>query len=182
MPTARQINLLPKDTFEQSPTGKFLKWAISAGRWIVVFTDLVVICAFLSRFYFDTKLAELYDEIKQSQAIIEATSDFEESFRQLQDRLNLIKVLSKNKFKGEEKSTFITSALPPDVSLSNFSISSGEINLSGVALTQTGMSVLLSNLLSSPQISKINISKLIFGSKELPEAISFSLTATWKNQ
>ena len=182
MPTTRQINLLPKDTFEQSPTGKFLKWAISVGRWIVVFTDLIVICAFLSRFYFDTKLADLHDEIKQSQAIIEATSDFEESFRQLQERLNLIKVLGKTKFKGEEKSIFITSSLPSDVSLSNFSISPGEISLSGVALTQTGMSTLLNNLISSPKISKINISQLVFGGKEAPGAISFALTATRKNQ
>lgn len=182
MPTTHQINLLQKDTFEESTTGKLLKWATTMGRWIVVFTNLVVILAFFSRFYFDTKLANLYDEIKQSQAIIEATSDFEESFRLLQKRLDLIKTLISPKFESENRARYITSLLPHDVSLSNFSISKNEVNLSGVALSKFGISTLLNSLLSSPQISKINISQLEFGDKEVAGAISFALSATWKNQ
>jgi len=180
MPTGHQINLLPKDTFEQTPTGKFLQWAISVGRWIVVFTDLILISAFLSRFYFDTKLENIYDGIKTNQAIIEATSDFENSFRLFQEKLSLIKSLNKNRLPATRQTSFIVSLLPNDVYLNDFSISKEEIGLSGTAFTQSGMFNFIGNLLSSPKISKVNISGLSFGGKEAPGAINFTLTATLK--
>ena len=100
MPTKHAVNLLPKDTFYESRVGKTVKWAITFGRWIVVFTDFIVISSFLSRFYFDTKLADYHDEIKQKQTIIEALAPFEDSFRLLQERISLIKTSSVTKMKS----------------------------------------------------------------------------------
>jgi len=180
MPSKRQINLLIKDTFEDSPLGKFLKWAIGAGRWIVVFTDLIVISAFLSRFYFDTKLANLYDDIKQSQAVIGATSELEQSFRFLQKRLSLLAGLHKTEFKSSENSAFVTNVLPPNVVLTDFSINQESLTLSGKSLSESGITALLRNLLLSPQVSQVNISKLAMGGKEEIGVISFSISAAWK--
>ena len=42
----KQINLLPKDKWEVGVIGKLLKWALNIGRYIVVFTELIVISAF----------------------------------------------------------------------------------------------------------------------------------------
>lgn len=178
---AKEINLIPKDTFEQSPAGKFVNWAINIGRWIVVFTDLVVILAFLSRFYFDTKLADLYEEVKQKEVIIEATSSFEKSFRFIQERLELVKTLSSSKLKGAEKTNFITYYLPAGVVLSNLSITPSEINLSGIALTHDDISKFLRNLLTDSRVSKINISSLVFGDKQAGGAISFTLSLLLKS-
>jgi len=180
MSVVHQINLLPKDTFEQTPTGKFLQWAISVGRWIIVFTDLIVISSFFSRIYFDTKLDNLYDNLKINQAIIEATSDFEGSFRLFQKKLSLIKSLNKNRLPATGQTSFITSFLPNDVYLNSLSVSKEEISLSGTAFTQPGMFNFIGNLLSSPKISKVNVSDLSFGGKEAPGAINFTLTATLK--
>lgn len=177
----RQINFLQKEDFDQTPLGKFLKWATTAGRWIVVLTDLIVISAFFSRFYFDTKLANLHDVIKQDQAIIEAMSSFEESFRFLQKRLNIIKALSDKKFTTEDKALFVVSVLPEDVVLKSIYFSPQEVNFSGTAGSQTGTEVLVRNLLASPKISKVNISQLSFGGKGEPGTINFTISATWKN-
>lgn len=180
MADKRQINLLAKDTFEDSSLGKFLKWAINAGRWIVVFTDLVVISAFLSRFYFDTKLANLYDDIKQSQAIVEATSELEQSFRFLQKRLSLLANLNKTEFKSAQNTAFVANVLPPNVVLTDFSVNQESVTFSGKALSESGITALLRNLLLSPQISKVSVSKLAMGGKEEIGVISFSVSANWK--
>lgn len=181
MTTGHKINLLLKDDFDNTPLGKFLHWSISTGRWIVVFTDLVVICAFLSRFYFDTKLANLYDEIKQGQTIIEANSAFEKSFRFLQKKVVLVENLLGKKFDVEKQADLISAVLPGDVILTSFSFNKEGLSLSGDAYSEVGMSLFLKNLLSSPQISKVNISDLSIGEKDGKKAIGFSLSADWRS-
>lgn len=180
MATKLDLNLLPKDTFYESGLGKMVKWATSVGRWIVVFTDLVVISSFLSRFYFDTKLADYHDDIKQKQAIITALSNFEDSFRSFQNRIALIKTFTATKIYGKEKTEMISQILPPDISLLGFSLSGDKIDLSGVALSQSGFAAMIRNLLFTPQITSVNIGQLSISSKEKTEVLNFSLTLIWK--
>jgi hypothetical protein len=61
----KEINLLPKEEFEKKPLGKFLVWALSIGRYIVIFTELIVILAFLSRFKLDRDLADLNQSVRE---------------------------------------------------------------------------------------------------------------------
>lgn len=181
MPEKHSVNLIPKDSFYESSVGRTVKWATTFGRWIVVVTDFIVISSFLSRFYFDTKLADYHDDIKQKQAIIDALSPFEESFRSFQKRISLIKTYSVSKMDGKQKTAFVAEVLPPDISLSNISLSEDKINFSGIALSQAGMANLISNLLHSPEIKAVNISQLSIDTKESAEMINFSLSVTWKN-
>ena len=61
----KDINLLPREEFEQKTVGRFLIWALTVGRWIVIVTELIVITAFLSRFKLDRDLANLYEKIRE---------------------------------------------------------------------------------------------------------------------
>lgn len=181
MSDKHQINFLRREFAEGAGLAKFLKWATTFGRWVVVLTDLVVISAFLSRFYFDTKLADLHELITQDQAIIESATPFEETFRLVQKKLGILKSLSLKKFATEDKASFISSILPQDVVLKNVYVSPQEINLSGSAGSDIGLGLLLRNLISSPKISKVNVSQLAFGERKEAGTISFTITATWKN-
>jgi hypothetical protein len=49
----KTINFLPEDELEKSPIGRFLKWALKAGRYIIVLTELIVVVVFISRFRLD---------------------------------------------------------------------------------------------------------------------------------
>ena len=81
-----EINLLPKERWETGVLGKLLKWALNIGRYVVVFTELVVIGAFLYRFGLDRQLTDLKEEIGQKQALVESFGDFEAKFRDLQEK------------------------------------------------------------------------------------------------
>ena len=76
-----EIELLPQEGWEKGTLGKLLKWALTAGRYIVIVTELAVIMAFLSRFKFDRELTDLHEEIKQKQAVIQSAQSFETEFR-----------------------------------------------------------------------------------------------------
>jgi len=177
MPAKHLVNLLPRDKFEESNTGKAVSWATSVGRWIVVFTDLIVIGSFLSRFYFDTKLADYHDSIQQKQAIIEATSSFEDSFRSIQKRIILIKTLLIGGIQGENKVNFLNEVLPSDVSLTNLAVSKEKVSLAGMAFSQAGMDALLKNLLYSQKIKSLEIGQLSMSVKDNREVINFILNA-----
>jgi len=48
----REISLLPKEKEGLPGTvEKATKWLVNVGRWIIVFTELIVILSFLSRFW-----------------------------------------------------------------------------------------------------------------------------------
>ncbi len=173
-----QINLLPREEFEKKPLGKFLLWALSIGRWIVVFTELVVILAFLSRFKLDRDIADLYDQIKQKQAIIASSSSFEQDFLFLQKRLSEIKNLEKGQVKVTSIVSAISALTPGDVSFSSFSFDEEAVKLSGVALSEEGLGSFLAGLATSPSFSEVTLSSV---SKKTGEeaGIRFSLTAKY---
>jgi Tfp pilus assembly protein PilN len=172
----KKVNLLPKDQFEFSATGKFIQWAVSIGRWIVVLTEFVVICAFLSRFYFDTVQANLFDETKQKQAIIQSAASFEENFRDLQTKVKLVKALLAEEKEPSGLISQISNKLPLNVTLTRVSIETGELRISGFTLSERGLSVFVSGLAEIPQLEKVNLTNVSLDPEEGP-GIMFSLSA-----
>ena len=58
-----EINLLPQEEFEGSVIGRILKWGLSTFRIIVIIVEMVVMAAFLSRFWLDAKNSDLNEDI-----------------------------------------------------------------------------------------------------------------------
>jgi Tfp pilus assembly protein PilN len=170
------INLLPQDTFEGQPLGKFLKWALTYGRYIVVFVELFVILAFLSRFKLDRDLTDLHEEISQKQAIIEATYELDENFRNLQTRLLRIKNLEASEISPNIILDVISQNMPSDVYLLDISVSGDRVNLTSVAASEFGFGVFVNNLSQSKKFTNINLGVVSKGGKKKP-GIKFNLSA-----
>lgn len=85
------INLLPKTEFEMSFWGRFIKWALTTGRYIIILTELVVIIAFMSRFKLDRDASDVGDAILGKQALLEASSNTEKTLRLVQNKLDWAK-------------------------------------------------------------------------------------------
>lgn len=177
----KEISLLPKEEFEKKPLGKFLLWALTIGRWIVIVTELIVILAFLSRFKLDRDLADLYESIRAKQAIITPLASFEQDFRSLQNRLSVIDKLENERLATVKIITAVASVTPPDVALNKLSLNEEEVTLSGLALTETGLGSFLNGLSQSPLLGEINLSN-VSKQKEGEGGIQFGLTAKLKKQ
>lgn len=170
------INLLPQDSFEGKPLGKFLKWTLSYGRYIVVCTELVVILAFLSRFKLDRDLTDIHEEISQKQAIIEATYDLESSFLNFQNRLLKIKALAASELPSTEILETLGQNTPVDVYLIDVSITQDKINLTAVAKSEIGFGVFVNNLSQTKKFTNINLGVVSRGA-ERGANIKFNLSA-----
>lgn len=138
-PKKKNINLLKRENFEYSKVGKVLKWLLSAGRVIVIFTELIVISAFLSRFWLDKKLNNLFEENNAKKSQIEASAGFETEFRNFQTRLAVAKNLDEGKTQTAKIVKDLASLLPPGVLLTNITFSGNELSIQGTALSEGGL-------------------------------------------
>lgn len=152
-----EINLLPQDEFEKTTLGRTLKWALSTFRIIVIITEMVVMLAFLSRFWLDARSNDLNELITQNQAVISASSDFETQFRDTQRKLKIFSSLTKEETPISQTLSTITGLLPPDVLLSSFSFIEDSIQIKGVAGGERGIAQFIANLDAKDEFEKIEL-------------------------
>lgn len=128
-----KVNLLPKDNFEFSLVGKFLRWALTAGRVMVVLTEFVVILAFGSRFWFDKELNDLREVIDQKEMIVSSYEETEAEMRRVLGRQKPVKDYLEDNLKMTEKVDGLRYFLPEGVTLTEMKIEKEKISLVGVA-------------------------------------------------
>jgi Tfp pilus assembly protein PilN len=157
------IEFLPQESWEKGTGGRLLKWALTVGRHVVIFTELIVILAFLSRFKFDRDLTDINEEIKQKQAIVTNSAKFEQEFRLLQSRLVRIEQQKNIQPETDLIVDAVASLLPIDVYLSDLTVANQQITLNAVALSETGLAGLANNLKTSGKFSKPLISQIYYG-------------------
>lgn len=68
---------------------RFIRWALSVGRVVVILTEAIALIAFIYRFTLDRELIDLHEKIKQEQSVVLFLKDNENTFRNLQNRINL---------------------------------------------------------------------------------------------
>ncbi len=158
-PVPITVNLLPKDPFFASPLGRFLQWALSVGRYLVIFTELVVILSFASRFYIDRKITDLNGAIHQKQIIIESYGDLEQQVRTVQKKIE--------SYQQVEQQVDITDSFeamsqiaPQDVTLESLNMKPDSVIFSGRTLSQVSLNLLVNNIQLSQHFSDVVINKI----------------------
>lgn len=169
----KDINLLSGGKFEESPVGKFFKWALTVGRYIVIFTELIVIVSFISRFKLDADLNELNKDIKEKQAAIISFGDLEKNVGFLQSRLEIIKSREKSGIRADKVLEECSSIIPVDVVLSDLSIEESSVSLEGAALSHQGLAAFIEGFKASDLFDEIDLRKV--SSKGEGQEIEFEI-------
>lgn len=173
----KEINLLPKENWENSPVGQAVTWVLTVGRYIVILTELVVIIAFLSRFKIDRDLANLYEQTEIKAAQVEALSNVENQFLQTQKRLKAVKeLIDSGQSQYQSLKTFV-SYIPDTVILEELELSFKEISAQGVAISVSGLEYLTQQLVASEMFTDVELGKI---SQNRNLEIDFSLSAKIK--
>lgn len=174
----KEINLIPQNEFDTSPLGRILRWALSTFRVMVIVTELIVMSAFMSRFWLDAKNSDLADEINSGKAQVLAYSDVETDFRAYQTRINIAKTL----FSQDEVDQIVTSIarlMPPDVSFNSISITGKLLEIRATAFTERSIAQFLVNLETFEKIGNITLSQ-ISSSVENESQTVFTITGDLK--
>lgn len=151
---AVELNLLPKEPWEKGVVGQLLHWTLSVGRYVVVFTELVVISAFLYRFGLDRALTDLRHSLKNKQAVITGFGDLEDNFRLAQTKLKTIKTAA-NEPRVPATLNLLSQITPVDARLTNIAINQKQVVIEGSVASQAGLATLLNQAQAKTEFTDV---------------------------
>jgi hypothetical protein len=177
---SNRINLLPQDEFQSSSFGRILKWTLSSFRIMVIVTELIVMSAFLSRFWLDARNSDLNDELGVSKAQVLAYSDIENEFRLYQKKLTIAKGLYLES-KNSNLLADITELMPEDLILNSIQKTKDDIQLKAISLSERSVAQFLINLNGLKSLSDVTLSQ-VASSVDNSFATTFTINAKLNNQ
>jgi Tfp pilus assembly protein PilN len=178
VPVRHSINLLPQDALTASSGGKVLLFSLTIGRYIVVFIELAVIMAFLSRFYLDREIGDINDKLKDQTAVLEANKDFEKTFRLTQQRIAAVGGVLATQPQFSKVIDRVTALVPAEVSVTRLVVDRQTIQLSGTVDNQSILGLLITNFRQSPDFSDVAVTNILYGSAETAGKLQFTLKAS----
>lgn len=180
----KRINLVPREGFEFTTTGRLLSWSLSIGRIVVITTELVVIIAFLSRFWLDKTLSDLHESNDSKQKQVESSRIFESDFRSAQFRLaNYKKIAIKTNDFGKVRK--IATLLPSGVTLNKIALTQKDFSVGGVSLSEEGLAGFMKGLSDNPDFNSVGLVSLSLtteGQQGLLFTVKGNLSSTLNSQ
>lgn len=167
MAAKREASLLPDSENINSFTSKAVRWLTTVGRVIIIFTELIVISAFISRFWLDRRNSDISEVLRQQKAILKTTSEFEAQFNSLQKRLNYISQSYKDQPNFSKILSSIVESTPPsiifkDIAVGSKSAKSPQITaaVSLISLDEQSIISLINNLTLNPDIDAVTVNTI----------------------
>ncbi len=152
-----KINLLPREDFDETYPGLFLKWALTYGRYIIILTQIVVLGVFFLRFKLDREHVDLKEAITQKQTLLSSVKEVEDEIRGVQERLYQIKNIDNKQYVVINILNFLQDATPTDNFYSEIQVSPGQLNLVGIGHNLRSLSSLLLQLKRSNKFQEITL-------------------------
>lgn len=170
-----KINLVPKDPFFNSFIGKTTTWALSIGRYIVIFTELVVIVSFLSRFQLDRQVTDLNNEILINSERVKSYGDLEERVREVQKKIETF-----NQTKTKEPLTLtldkLSNITPAEVIFEELIIQQNVVRIEARATSRLALEEFIQNMQASGDFSEV-VSDNISNTDSKTPGFDFSIQA-----
>jgi Tfp pilus assembly protein PilN len=153
------INLLPKDPFLSSPLGRLLQWSLSIGRYLVIFTELVVIISFATRFNLDRQNTDLNTAILQKQIIIDSYGDLEQQVKDVQKKIESYTQVEQQ-VNIADAFQALTEVTPQDIKLEELNIQQNTLIFSGQTRSNVSLNLLINNIQLSQKFDDIVVEKI----------------------
>lgn len=178
-PAKKQVSLLPTENDPNSLSARVVNWLTTVGRVVIIFTELVVVSAFASRFWLDRTNADLSEALRQQQAILDSTQQFQSDYQNLKTRLSLISKLKKSPNLTGVIDTIIKST-PSSINFTSLKVDpqSDQLfsTLSLVAYDTNSMVNFITNLVLNPNIDNVVIGTITKAPKTSFYDLSVNIT------
>lgn len=169
------IDILRPQSEPKKIAVKLIHWILSAGRYLIVFVEILVLAAFVSRFKLDNDISETQEEIDLKVPFIQSLKGNENLIRKFQFQLSSIKELKPNRPDFIHIINKTAAQTPEGITLSNmtFSNTSGKVSLklTGTAQNNDQLVIFIYGLKSDSTFSGVSL-----GSVSLDQSIiNFSI-------
>ncbi len=155
-----KINLIKEDKRKKNLLDKIIYFSLYYLRYILVFTQLVVIIVFFYRFKLDQEIIDLKDRLNQKKEIVQISKNLLEEARKYELKLNYIKPILDKQNQQLEKVNYLLSIFPNDIYLETMSIDEDEINLSGFSYNNKIIKLFYNRLIRDKKFAEVNLSDL----------------------
>lgn len=167
------INLLSQTRFDTKPLSKFLRWALTYGRYIIIGTQVIVLLAFFSRFKLDRDMSDLQEKIDQKVNIIQALYPTEQNTRIIQYRLDTLSKLENERSYYLQLLNTFSQNTPADVYINRLTLRQNQLSIAGSSTTGQAMSDFLKFIRNNENFSQINLETL---SRNADYSLSFTIS------
>lgn len=168
-----KINLMPKDPFYDTLIGKIMVWAIQVGRYIIVFTEIIVIMSFASRFKLDRDLTDLTGQVTQKKAIVQSFGDVESRTRAIQEKISTVE-----KLVSDTNAVFyldrVTARIPAGIELTQLTYEPTFLNFSGKASSSNILAGLIVALQQEKAFAAVSVDRISSGDANDP-SVQFAI-------
>ena len=181
MSAKKEMSFLPDENDVNSLSARAIRWITTVGRFVIVFSELIVICAFISRFWLDRINSDLSEAVRQQKAILETTVEFEKEYSSLQQRLKVITDFYKNQPEYKGKILSLVQSTPPEITYNQLSLNNDPITselsakISLYSYQESSIVDFISNLRVNPKISQVDVQKIERKPKEAKYLVDLSL-------
>lgn len=175
--TARRpsIDLLAREEFVQRSLGRLLLWVLTVGRYIVIFTELIVIAGFITRVLLDRNLSGVNEDLYEQKAILASYQPVERHLRLVDQQFKFYRQLDAGRLDVTKHLTYFTKNTPADVRFETLSIGEQSMDVSAVALSPGAFVVFVTGLQGNPEFSDLILQSVKTGGSQDP-TLQFSLT------
>lgn len=157
--------------------GRVLRWAMGTFRIIVIVTEMVVMAAFLSRFWLDAENSNLTNSIKIAASQIQVQSDFEKEFRNLQSKTVIYKQI-KSGVKYSARVNFAALKTPENIVLTSINSFPASTDIKGISESEADIAQFISNLKTDEDVKKVSLGT-VDTSDDSSTQISFQIIVSY---
>ena len=181
MSVKKEMSFLPEENDVNSFSARTIRWLTTVGRYVIVFSELIVICAFISRFWLDRTNSDLSESIRQQQAILETTVDFETEYTVLQQRLKVISQFYQSQPEYQNKLSTLVASTPPGINYDKLSVAWDPItskissSISLYSYQESAIVDFITNLTLNPSVASVDVQKIERKPKETKYLVDLSL-------
>lgn len=162
----------------QTFVDRFLNWALSVGRVIVIITEGVALGAFLFRFDLDRQIIDLHSKINQEQIIVKLLNKNEDTFRNLQDRLHIIGTVGKQAGTQVKLFSEVISAAPANVTFQTIDLGGNSVKIEASAQSSEPLASFVKQLKGLSGVTNVSVDKIENRTTTATIIITISVTFT----
>lgn len=144
-----------------STTNIFFKWAVTGGKIVIIFTELIALGAFFYSFTVDQQIRDLHEQIDREVVILKSQEKQEAQYRNLQDRLKNIQAITSDvNFRIDSMYKIASESSMQQLSVQRLILNKDSITIDGSTPSIFNLSKFLKNLKLKNFVSSITINKV----------------------
>ena len=169
------INFKPEDIQQNYKTKPIIEWIDKTGKTILIMVEASILIFLALNFYFSRSLNGLNSQYTGLKDKTTSPEDIKliQNHKELQEKVETIKNISKTQLNWEERLTMIQEKIPADLIVKNYEFSANTLLISADVTSVQGFAFFISKLRSDPEISSITLVESKYNN--LTKAFSFGM-------